>query len=242
MSKGSKDSILLIQRTDDVEEIEKFFTDWQPIQEQLKWPRGLQFFENVSYLQGNHLTRFYYSADSGFGTHQFGVHDSSAFDNLVAKVADNKLIRPFETVVSMLTQNKPKGRVSPNSDLPEDEDAAELAEITLELLWEKPLNIGAKLREAAAMGCIAGTVAIEVWYGPSGILGEVPTVKERKVPAIIEGEEDETETYLDYEDTKIGPKSDIQAKVWNYYNIIPDPTATTPEEMNWVMRQSTFGS
>ena len=127
--------------------------------ETVKWPRGLQYFENASFLQGNHLTRFYYTTD-GFGIHRFGTHDNSSFDSLIAKVADNRLIRPVESVVSLLTQNRPHPRVEPNSNTPEDEDAAALAEIVLDLVWDRPLNMQRVLREAAFVGCICGTAAI----------------------------------------------------------------------------------
>jgi len=211
--------------------------NWLSACDQIKWPRGLQYFENASMLLGNHLTRFYYTADAGFGHHQFGVHDRNSFDSLVAKTADNKLIRPVENVAAMLTQQKPMGRVVANSDLPEDEDAADLSEIVLDVLWEKPLNMAAKTREVAIMGCITGTVAVEIEYGETDLPVEIPSVKTRKVKDELTEEEYEEE-YEDYDDPEIVWKNDIQARVWNSFHLCPDPAATTPEDMRWIARSS----
>jgi hypothetical protein len=242
MSEQSNESISALSRIPaDTREgrdaLEAAIGRWLTHSDQAKWPRGLQFFENASYLLGNHLTRFYYTADAGFGFHQFGIHDQSQFDNLVAKSADNKLIRPTETVASMLTQSEPGGRVNPNSDLPEDEDAAELAEIVLDLFWEKPLNMRAKTREVALLGCITGTAAIEIEYGPSNVAVEVPSLKTRKVTDPLSGEEVE-ETYEDPSETEVLWKPDLQARVWNTFHLTPDPAATSPDDMEWIARSS----
>lgn len=223
--------------------LESSAQNWLFTLDQQKWPRALQYFENVSYLLGNHLTRFYYTADGGFGFHQFGVHDHTQFDSMVAKSADNKLIRPVETVVSMLTQSSLEGRATPNSDLPEDEDAAALSEIVLHLVWEKPLNMPSKLRDVAMLGCIAGTVAVEIEYGPTDLPVSVPIFKRKRVanpyadldesqPATVEVETDEVAEY------RSTPKMDLQARVWSFFHLTPDPAATSPDDMTWIARSS----
>jgi hypothetical protein len=208
---------------------------WLDAAEMAKWPRAMQIFENASYLIGNHLTRFYYTQASGFGIHQFGVTDSSQYDVLVAKTSDNKLIRPVETVSSMLTQNRPMGRAEPNSDLPEDEDAAALSSIVLDLLWERPLNMPAKTREAALLGCIAGTVACEVEFGPTQLPIEVPKFKTEKRRDEYLEEDVEVEVQDGFEAVF---RNDIQARLWTFFHLTPDPAATCPDDMQWIARTS----
>jgi len=208
---------------------------WVDGTEQQKWPRAMQYFENASYLLGSHLTRFFYTQGSGFGVHQFGVSDNSDFDVLIAKSADNKLIRPVETVTSMLTQNRPMGRVEPNSDLPEDEDAAALSTIVLDLLWERPLNMEARTREAALLGCMAGTVAIEIEFGATTLPIQIPKYKREIVKEPLLDEESEVEVQDGFETDF---RRDIQARLWSYFHLTPDPGATSPDDMQWIARSS----
>lgn len=208
--------------------------------EDAKWPRGLQYFENASYLQGNHLTRYYYQAGSGLGIHTFGQNDGTSFDHFVAKNADNRLIRPVETVVSMLTANTPEPRVTPNSETPEDEDAAELSEIVLQLLWEKPLHMPCKLRESAMVAAICGTVAVEVEYGETDIPVIVPTTKtvRRKNPLFGEPNEPETISETVPGDPTVQMRKDFMSRIWTPYHITPDPMATNAGDMTWIARSS----
>lgn len=210
---------------------------WLAEGERSKWPRALQAFENASYLVGNHLNRFYYTMDRGLGVHQFGTTDTSAYDALIARTADNHLIRPTEAVAAMLTQSRPTGRVEPNSELPEDEDAAALAEIVLDVLWENPLNLEARTREAALLGCIAGTCAIEIEFGDTHLPITVPRygVREVEDDLLPEGELRE-ELVEEGADTIY--KRDIQARLWSFFHLQPDPAATGPDDMQWIARTS----
>lgn len=238
----SKESILALGRIDasteaGAGELESAAVSWIRQIDQVKWPRGLQYFENASFLQGNHLTRFYYTADAGFGFHHFGS-DKSPYDNLVAKVADNRLIRPTETVVSLLTQSQPIPRVDSNSDLPEDEDASDLAEIVVDLLWEKPLGLHRKIREVAMLACITGTSAIEIEYGASDVPVEVPKYELRKTKNELFGEEDEDAEIeqLVETGTEVEFRKDIMARVYSSYHLYPDPAATSAEDLTWIGR------
>ena len=226
----------------DRDELTSSIRGWLASLEDSKWPRGLQYFENASYLQGNHLTRYYYTSDGGLGFHTFGQHDSSQFDHLVAKSADNRLIRPTETVVSMLTGNQPEGRVEPSSDTPEDEDAAALAEITLRLLWEKPLHMPERLREAAMVACICGTVATEIEYGETDVPIVVPTTKIVHQDSVLFKDEKGKPEKVPVEvpdGEAVEMRKDLMARVWTPFHITPDPAATGPHDMVWVAR-STF--
>lgn len=210
------------------EVLEGAIVSWLDGIEESKRPRILQYFENASYLAGNHLTRFYYTAETGFGFHQFGTHDSSGFDSMVAKTADNRLLRPVETVLSMLTGERPKADIEPNSDLPEDEDAADLAKILLDLVWERPLNMQAQLRKAVMIGLVAGTACVEIEYGPTNIPLATPRVRR----------DDEAPGGFRSNGYDVTWKNDIQARVWTPFHITPDPTATSADEMSWVARTS----
>lgn len=222
-----------------VNQLESIATGWISQLDQVKWPRGLQYFENASFLQGNHLTRFYYSADGGLGMHNF-ASDKSPYDSLVAKVADNRLIRPVETVVALLTSSQPTPRIEANSDLPEDEDAADLSEIVVDLLWEKPLFMANKIRESAMLACITGTAAIEIEYGETDVPVEIPTFRTVKSPNPFKGEEgepDEIEEAVE-DGTEVVMRKDIMARVWSAFHLYPDPAATSPEDMSWIGRCS----
>jgi hypothetical protein len=240
------ESILALGRIpDDTEEgrhaLESAARSWLYALGQQKWPRCLQYFENASYLSGNHLTRFFYTAEAGFGYLHHGVHDESEFDNLIAKSADNRLIRPTETVVAMLTQTDPMPRVLANSTLPEDEDAAELSKIVINLLWEKPLCLPRKIREIAMVGALCGTGCIEIEYGETDVPVVVPRTKlvRRKNPLF--GNPDEPkEVKVEVEDEPgVEMRKDIMARVWTPFHITPDPAATCADDMSWVAR-STF--
>jgi hypothetical protein len=214
--------------------LEQSFTGWINQLDNGKWPRGLQWFENASYLCGNHLTRYFYSADGGFGFHTFGIHDKSPYDNLVAKVADNKLIRPTENVAAMLTQSRPEPRVDPNSESVIDEDAAALSEIVIRLLWERPLDMPRLEREAATIGAICGTAICEVEYGDTSTPVEVPEMVNVEEVDAFTGTTVKRSVDSGRKTTVM--RKDIKARMWTPYHITPDPAATSPSELTWIAR------
>lgn len=204
------------------------------------WPRALQSFESFSYLCGNHLTRYYWSGSTGFGAFTHGVHDSNKMDSLVAKSADNHMLRAVESVVAMLTSNQPHPRVEPNSSLPEDEDAAELAEIVLELLLENPLNLNLKLRDSVLIACVAGTAIAEVEYGETDQPVQIPKTKIEMQPnPLFEEGDPENEKTIEVEvqdGYEVGWRKDIQLRIWTPFHIAVDPNSTSFEDATWVAR------
>lgn len=225
-------SALAITREDDLDKLETACRYQLEHVDQTKWPIGLQAFENASYLLGNHLTRFYYTANSGFGFHQFGIHDHSQFDNLVAKSADNKLIRPTENVASMLAVDEPYPRVKPNSEDPADEDAADIAGLIVDTLWQNPLNMDQLTRDAALLGCVVPSIAIEIEYGPTGQPMTVPRTE--SAPDPITGEDVEQAA----EGEEVVYRQDFRARLWNYFHLQPDPYATCEDDLTWIARTS----
>lgn len=245
------DSILAIQSIphEDLEgrnALEKSINEWLTQAEMAKWPRALQYFENVSYLLGNHFTRYYYDSANGFGFHTFGLHDKSSFDNLIAKVADNQLIRPVETTVALLTETQPMPRVEPNSDLPQDEDASAIAGIIVKLTFEKPLEMPEVRREAAMIAIICGTVAAETEYGETGLVKQVPkkVVRKKENPLFDpEEEEDEELNPREYEVEEVdGIESieveDMVTRLWTPLHFTEDPQATNERDLRYIARTS----
>jgi hypothetical protein len=208
-----------------------------------KWPQALQYFENTSYLLGNHFTRYFYDPSHGFGVHQFGLDSTSRFDTLIAKVADNRLIRPVETVVVMLTDHRPQPRVDRNSDKPEDEDAAALGEVVINLHFERPLDMPNLLRDAVMIALTCGSVIAETEYGDTGEPTEIPkykTVSKKNV-------------FYDADDPESGPEKievqeedgfetvsrrDAKCSLWTPMHVTVDPTATSFRDMGWIARTS----
>jgi hypothetical protein len=221
--------------------LEAACSQWLKACERAKWPSALQAFENASYLLGNHTTRYYYDTSQGFGWHSFGVHDSSRFDALIAKCADNHLIRPVETVVGMLAEAKPEPRIEPNSDDIEDEDAAKIGEAFLQVMFEHPIKLSSIRREAGMIAAITGTAVAETFYGATGDPISVPKYKAKKKKNPFYDPEDpslgdEYETVVEQDGFETGWRNDFQCRLYTQMHISVDPTATRPEEMGWVAR------
>jgi len=210
-----------------------------------KWNRGLQHFENASFLLGNHITRYYFAGASGLGMHTFGVNDTNRADPIVAKVADNQLIRPVETVVGLMTESLPMPRVEPNSDSVEDEDAASLGEMLIKVTFEKPLNMPQKLQEAALTAIICGHAIAEVEYTATGLPVEVPALREgkRRNPLFDPKNDPADEEFITVPEYVPGRysvdiKRDIVCRIWTPFHIDVDPAATRPEDLTWIIRSS----
>lgn len=205
-------------------------------------PFAVQAFTNMAYLLGNHMVQFYFSPTNGFGIHRFGTHDTNRYDSLLAKSADNRIIRAVESVVAMVTSQQPEPRVLPNSELPEDEDAADLSGLVLRLVFEKPLQLPELLREAALLACTTHLVAAETEYGETDLPIEVPRYKTVKVPNPLYEEGDpEQESEVDAQEVdgfETVYKRDIQCRLWSSFHIRADPTATSPRNAGWFSRTS----
>jgi hypothetical protein len=244
------DGLGSVQRIDHTTELgrsklEHVVMGWLNDTNRSKWVRGLQHFENASFLLGNHLTRYFFSAEHGLGAHTFGDHDKTPYDTVVAKVADNQLIRPVETVVGLLTEQEPMPRVEPNSESVEDEDSALIGEMLIKLTFEKPLNMPMKLQESVLTACITGHAVAEVEYGKTGLPVEVPrlsNVKKRN-PLFDPDKDPADEEFIEVEEyrpgqTDIEIRKDILCRIWNHYHIDVDPAATNPEDLTWIIRSN----
>lgn len=91
----------------------------------------------------------------------------------VARDVSSKIPRPtndllgryIETNIALLTENRPRPRITSKSDNREDRIAAELSEYVIEYLWEK-LKLPERSREIARMMLYSGTCWLEVCYDP----------------------------------------------------------------------------
>lgn len=203
--------------------------------EQAKWAPALQWFENLSFLCGNHLTKFYRSGGA-LRTHVFGVDDTSQHDDLIAQCCDNRLVRPFETVTGMLTQSRPKPRVAPRTREIEDEDAAKIAALVTDLTFENPLRMPELQQEAAAIAMICGTAIAETEYGETDLPIPVPRMVERKVEDEGRPGAPTTEVVQDGEDVEWS--RDMQCRLWTPFHFAADPRATSDRDALFFQRSS----
>ena len=240
------DTMAALQRLDHTDPVERealraAACRWRDDCEQAKWPHALQWFENASYLLGNHLTRFYFRPETGLGIHTFGVNDKSPYDGVIAKVADNRMIHAYESVEAMLTQGSPEPRIQKNSNHPDDEDAAAIAAITLSLLLENPINFPELRGEAAKIAQLCGTVAAETEYGETDIPVPTPKYKTRRAKNPLFGKIDGEGKRVDVtvaDGETVEMERDIQARLWTPFHFGQDPRATKPSDLTWVYRNS----
>jgi len=131
----------------------------------LFWQRSLRYVENYLFFSGRH----YYddlmlNRISVSNTGEVSTDLKSQLQN-IPKPVNDIVGRYIETNVALLTENKPKPRVEPKSDLVQDKDAALLSEFTIAYLWEA-LKMPAKHRELAKMILLFGTAWLEIAYDP----------------------------------------------------------------------------
>jgi hypothetical protein len=132
----------------------------------LQWQRTVKNIENLLFLGGRH-----YITDILMSR----LSKSQATDDLsIAQDVSKNIPRPtndllgryVDTNVSLVTENRPRPRVTPKSDEIDDIDAAELSELVLEYLWEAN-DMPEKHRELARIVLTCGTAWMEVIYDPT---------------------------------------------------------------------------
>jgi len=201
-----------------------------------QWPRALQAFENASYLMGNHIARFYYDSSNGFGVssgNNYVPGMPGGESDTVPRTSDNRLPRAAEAMAGLLTETEPSPRVTPNSDSPEDEDAAALSEILLRLVYERPLNMPELLREACSIGAIFDGVIAESDYSETGERVEVPTMGAITQVDALTGEEVDVPVQTG---SSIEARRDADVTMWTPLHITVDPAATNTKNITWVAR------
>jgi hypothetical protein len=118
----------------------------------LHWQRAVRWIENIFFSTGRQyvddilVSRLANSSDSAVG--DLSIVQESATN--IPKPTNDLLGRYIETNVALLTENRPRPRVTSKSDKDEDQTAAELSELTLEFLWEA-LKLPEKHRDMARL-------------------------------------------------------------------------------------------
>lgn len=134
----------------------------------LHWQRSVRWIENIFFTAGRQyvddilVSRLTNNSDSSVG--DLSVIQETTKN--IPKPTNDLLGRYIETNIALLTENRPRPRVTPKSDKDEDQTAAELSELVLEHLWEA-LKMPAKMRETARMVLHTGVSLIEVAWDPT---------------------------------------------------------------------------
>ena len=130
------------------------------------WVRSVQWIENILFSSGRQyvddilISRL--SRDTA--TQDQGIVDQAS--RMIPRPVNDFLGRYVETNIALLTENKPKPRVTAKSEKTEDEDSAELSEMTLEYMWEA-LKMPELHREIARIMLHCGVCWMEVCYDPA---------------------------------------------------------------------------
>lgn len=129
------------------------------------WVRSVQWVENILFSAGRHyVDDILVSRLTRDSNNDLSVL-SEATRNVPRPVND-LLGRYIETNISLLTENRPRPRVTAKSDSAEDKDAADLSELTLEYLWEA-LDMPELHREMARILLHCGVCWLETIYDPT---------------------------------------------------------------------------
>ncbi len=134
----------------------------------LHWQRSVRWIENILFSAGRHyvddilISRLSNNSDSSVG--DLATIQSTA--NSIPKPTNDLLGRYIETNIALLTENRPRPRVTPKSDRDEDQTASELSELTLEYQWEA-LKMPAKMREMSRLVLHTGLALLEVAWDPT---------------------------------------------------------------------------
>src|SRR3990167_2749560 len=129
------------------------------------WARVLVWMENIFFGLGRHyiddilVSRLSRNSDTG--------EISRVRENTrkIPRPTNDLLGRYIETNIALLTENRPRPRVTSKSDRKSDVDAATLSELTLDFLWEA-LKMPEKHRELARLMLYCGIGWLEVCYDP----------------------------------------------------------------------------
>lgn len=213
------------------------------------WVRAVQWIENILFLTGRHyiddilVSRLARDSDGNTSV----VKEVS---RQVPRPVNDLLGRFVETNIALLTENRPRPRVTSKSDRREDQVAAELSELTLEYLWEK-LGMPELHREIARILFVAGVCWMEIDWDPTVprhlSVPATTTEKQTIVPGDVEGArpiqlpiEKQVTRYEDGKPvytTKI-EYGDISARVVSPFEMhLPVEHWWNGDRMGWIMRE-----
>ena len=212
-----------------------------------QWVRAVQWVENILFLTGRHyiddilVSRLARDADGNTSLIKEAIQN-------IPRPVNDILGRYVETNIALLTENRPQPRAVAKSDRQEDQAAAEIAELTLEYLWEK-LRQPEKKREVARLLLTCGVCWGEVCWDPTEPrLMAVPATTTEPTMVAPEGERP-IRVPLERQVTEVGPEGapvmetkitygDITCNVVSPFQMhLPTAHAWNDDRMGWVMRE-----
>lgn len=129
------------------------------------WARSIQWIENILFTLGRHYVDDILISRMARDT-SGNLSVISEVSKSIPQPVNDMMGRYIETNIALLTENRPRPRITPKSDKAEDEDAAKLSELTVEYLWEA-LNMPEKHREIARLILHCGVAWMEVAWDPT---------------------------------------------------------------------------
>ena len=156
-----------------------------------RWARVMQWVENIMFSSGRQylddlmMQRLARSGGGADGaTANLSLIRQAAAS--IPRPVNDMLGRYVESNVALLTENRPVPRCTAKSDDIRDRDAAEIAQLTVDYMWEK-LALPEKHREVARTILHCGVCWIEIYYDPAQPRYiKVPATKEAPVQIVPE--------------------------------------------------------
>lgn len=218
--------------------------------DQRKWPRALAWYENYHFLRGNHFphTNFQPLAQatnaSSFTDEEPVFHDQHPADQHIPRIVDNRLVKPYEKNISLLTRDRPIPRAESSSDDAFDEMASRAAEKVFSACWEYA-GMHGKAIDAAAELCVTGLCVAETYFGPVGPAMSMPGTKEAEdlseITAARLAERGRAAMRGDRErDEDDWLAEDLAVRLWSAFHLDPNPGATADPDTHLWFSRSTF--
>lgn len=234
--------------------LEEYSMEQATNRQSVSWRRAVAWMENAFFTLGRHyvddvlINRITNDSTTSVGN----LSVISEINSNIPRPVNDLLGRYIETNIALLTENQPMPRVTPKSDRAEDEDAAELSELTLQYLWEA-LRMPSKHRELARILLLCGVGWMENCYDPTVPRRmTVPQTREEPLQLQFQGgapagvqvpgvthevtERDEQGRPVMTDELEYG---DVTSKVVSPFEMhVPYGHDFYDEEMNWIMRES----
>jgi hypothetical protein len=200
---------------EDKQGVKKDSTNWISIvQEKHKqaedWSNLRQIMVNVNYYVGNQWI--------GWNRGERRIQELPPEDNM-ERITLNKIRPRIMTLLAKHTKNRIKYDVIAASKEQRDIDAAKAAHKYLQYLWEQ-LNMPIITSNIFLNNLVKGWCALKVWFDPTAGQDITPNESE-------EGFEEGKQIFT----------GEIRTRVCDPMTIFVDPSATTPEEIRWVLER-----
>ena len=223
-----------LEYEEDAEKLNNAITLHMKNADDLKWPKAIEWFRNASFLAGNHYDHFRWT---GHSLQQSTPTVPSRFlPTLAPQQIDNCIFRAVQSNISSLTGFNPTPRITPASLTADDRDLAKIGGLLIKLLWERPLRVPARLREAVLYAMLTGTAGLEVSFGELNSVESRLKKKKVKVPGIL-GDFDEE--LIDSDEIEWIYRNGLKINVHSGFHIDVNPDANvSSDSLTWVCRSS----